>query len=95
MKRGVLTLLLMIAGGVLGVHAVAPAGTADPTVTNADVTKWMTTLSNWGRWGKDDQRGTLNLITADKRKQAMRLAGDSGHVTGRGRMLAQSQAVPA
>jgi kynurenine formamidase len=22
-------------------------------------------VSNWGRWGSDDQRGTLNLITAD------------------------------
>ena len=22
-------------------------------------------VSNWGRWGDDDQRGTLNLITAD------------------------------
>src|SRR3989442_8426297 len=30
----------------------------------------MTELSNWGRWGKDDERGALNLITADKRKQA-------------------------
>ncbi len=27
--------------------------------------------------------------------KAMRLAGDSGHVAGRGRMLGQSQAVPA
>jgi len=27
--------------------------------------------------------------------KAMRLAGDSGHVSGRGKMLAQSQAVPA
>jgi len=24
---------------------------------------------NWGRWGADDQRGTLNLITAAKRLQ--------------------------
>jgi hypothetical protein len=23
----------------------------------------MTELSNWGRWGKTDQIGTLNLIT--------------------------------
>ena len=29
-----------------------------------------TELSNWGRWGKDDERGTINLITAEKRKQA-------------------------
>ena len=38
--------------------------------SNADVDRWMTELSNWGRWGKDDQRGTLNLITPAKRKQA-------------------------
>jgi kynurenine formamidase len=25
-----------------------------------------TSLSNWGRWGDDDQKGTLNLITADE-----------------------------
>ena len=23
-------------------------------------------LSNWGRWGAEDERGTLNLITPDK-----------------------------
>jgi kynurenine formamidase len=33
----------------------------------------MTTLSNWGRWGKDDQLGALNLITAAKRQQAAAL----------------------
>jgi len=48
----------------------------DPTVTKADVTKWMTDLSNWGRWGKDDQRGTLNLITPEKRKQALKIVRD-------------------
>jgi len=34
----------------------------------------MTELSNWGRWGKDDQLGALNLITPQKRQQAMALA---------------------
>ncbi len=33
----------------------------------------MTELSNWGRWGKDDQAGTVNLITNAKRKQAAAL----------------------
>src|SRR5262245_20945512 len=42
-------------------------------VTKADVEKWMTTLSNAGRWGKADQMGTVNLITAAKRKQAAAL----------------------
>jgi len=44
-----------------------------PRVSNDDVARWMKELSNWGRWGKDDQRGTLNLITADKRKEALKL----------------------
>ena len=33
----------------------------------------MTELSNWGRWGPDDQFGTLNLITPAKRMQAAAL----------------------
>jgi kynurenine formamidase len=28
---------------------------------------------NWGRWGADDQRGAINLITAEKRVAAARL----------------------
>jgi kynurenine formamidase len=31
-------------------------------------------VSNWGRWGKDDQLGSVNLITPAKRKQALTLA---------------------
>ncbi len=29
--------------------------------------------SNWGRWGKDDERGALNFITAQKRAAAAKL----------------------
>jgi len=50
-----------------------PARAQPATTTNAEITRWMTELSNWGRWGKDDQRGTLNLITPEKRKQALTL----------------------
>jgi hypothetical protein len=32
-----------------------------------------TPLKNWGRWGQDDQKGTLNLITPDKIKIATQL----------------------
>ena len=32
---------------------------------------WMQSLSNWGRWGEDDQRGTLNLLSPDKTKRAL------------------------
>jgi kynurenine formamidase len=43
------------------------------TVTRETVERWMTELSNWGRWGDDDELGTLNLITPEKRKQAAKL----------------------
>jgi len=33
----------------------------------------MTKYSNWGRWGKEDERGTLNLITPAKRIEAAKL----------------------
>lgn len=39
-------------------------------LTKADIDRWMWELSNGGRWGKQDQLGAINLITAAKRKQA-------------------------
>ena len=42
--------------------------------TNEQICEWFDSLSNWGRWGKDDLLGTLNLITPEKRKQAYALA---------------------
>ena len=63
-----------VAIGLLGLGAAALAAQeatrSDHKMTKADVDKWMTDLSNWGRWGKDDQLGTLNLITPAKRKEA-------------------------
>jgi kynurenine formamidase len=44
-----------------------------PLVTEAQYEAWQTELSNWGRWGKDDELGTLNLITPAKRRAAMAL----------------------
>ena len=42
-------------------------------MTIADVERQLTELSNWGRWGKDDQLGAINLITPRKRRKAARL----------------------
>src|SRR3954469_22474527 len=49
------------------------AAATDHTVSQAQLDTWKTELSNWGRWGKDDQKGTMNLITPAKRKQAAQL----------------------
>jgi kynurenine formamidase len=54
---------------VLLVAALTPAQSTRP-VSKAQFDGWMKELSNWGRWGKDDQLGALNLITPAKRKEA-------------------------
>ena len=41
--------------------------------TEEEVIGYMTSLSNWGRWGPDDELGTINLITPAKMAQAGRL----------------------
>ncbi len=38
-----------------------------------DIKQMAADLSNWGRWGEDDQRGALNLITPAKRVEAATL----------------------
>jgi kynurenine formamidase len=38
-------------------------------------------LKNWGRWGEDDQSGTLNLITPEKRAAAAALVTDGTAVS--------------
>ena len=65
--------IVMIALVLATAGAFAQQASHSP-VNKAQVDRWMTGLSNWGRWGKDDQLGALNLITAAKRREAMALA---------------------
>lgn len=60
---------------------LASAAAQQPQLTRSEVDRWMTTLSNWGRWGADDHRGTLNLITPAKRKEAAALVRDGVSVS--------------
>ena len=50
----------------------APTGQTEdrPLVTEAEYERWFDELSNWGRWGPDDEMGALNLITPDRRRAA-------------------------
>src|SRR5579862_1078737 len=66
-----------------GQSELRPVDTADPStqepahrMTSADLERIKLAVSNWGRWGKDDERGTLNLITAKKTLEAVRLIKD-------------------
>ena len=58
-----------------------PAAPADRPVSEAEYERWKKELSNWGRWGKDDQIGALNLITPAKRRQAAALVKEGFSVS--------------
>lgn len=61
---------------VLKPNSAAQSGATPAPVTIDQVNQWETTLSNWGRWGKDDERGSLNLATPQKALQAAKLVKD-------------------
>jgi hypothetical protein len=70
-------MLKKIVGGVIiavALSALAAVGlsaqnspfkpdTSRPLTTQAEYDRWQKEISNWGRWGKDDEMGALNLIT--------------------------------
>jgi putative cyclase len=56
--------------------AVAARIATAPPLTIEQINKWETELSNWGKWGPDDERGSLNYVTPQKTMDAMRLAKD-------------------
>ena len=47
-----------------------------PLVSQAQFDRWRVELSNWGRWGPDDELGMANLITPAKRAAAAALVTD-------------------
>jgi kynurenine formamidase len=49
--------------------------------SESQVREYLKTLSNWGRWGTEDDLGTINLITPAKRLAAARLVRDGVSVT--------------
>ena len=46
-----------------------------------EVLNYLDSLSNWGRWGKEDELGTVNFINSEKIKKASSLAKDGTSVT--------------
>lgn len=51
------------------------------TIPKAQVDQMMQSLSNWGRWGKDDELGALNLVTKQKRKEAAALVKEGTSIS--------------
>src|SRR5579885_574346 len=58
-----------------------PTSGRKAAMTDAELLALMEKISNWGRWGKDDQRGTLNLLTIEKRLRAARLVSTGESVS--------------
>jgi kynurenine formamidase len=58
--------------GAIVPKARAQAIAAGPVERDDDVDRILSSLSNWGRWGADDQRGTLNFLTPEMRLEALR-----------------------
>jgi kynurenine formamidase len=74
----------VLAAGLMLDKAPSPAAqtpASGHTVTDAEYQRWKTDLSNWGRWGKSDEIGALNLITPAKRKQAAALVKEGMSVS--------------
>ena len=46
-------------------------------LTQSDIERMMDELSNWGRWGAEDQLGAANLITPEKRLEEIALVTSS------------------
>jgi len=81
MRTATVMLSVLIGGAVFAttpppITAQSPGASSRPLITRAEYERWQTELSNWGRWGKDDELGTLNLVTPAKRKQAASLVKD-------------------
>ena len=66
----ILTALLLCASPFSAISAEP-----DPeTLGRQQFEQWFNEISNWGRWGKDDELGTLNLITPEMKIKAAGLA---------------------
>jgi kynurenine formamidase len=71
---GVVMLLMVGAmGPALKSQNAGSGAPSRPLVTQVQYDRWQSELSNWGRWGRDDELGTLNLITPAKRRAAAAL----------------------
>src|SRR5688572_23742779 len=83
MKRmmfGTLAAVLAVSASPMVVGSAQSSG-GTQAVAKAEYDRWKTELSNWGRWGKDDQIGAVNLITPAKRRQAAALVKEGFSVS--------------
>lgn len=73
-RAAIAALAVLAAQGVLGEEQQS-------ALTAQTIDAWATDLSNAGRWGEDDELGTLNLITPAVRVAAAKLVTDGVSVS--------------
>src|SRR5882757_1296952 len=72
-----LSAVLIASAVVVLSNSRAVKGQSRPTIaTQEDFNRAFKEVSNWGRWGQEDELGSSNLITPAKRKQAAALVKD-------------------
>src|SRR5262245_5884904 len=74
MKRLVCLISILSVALVLVRYARSQNNQRPTIASEADFRRAMKELSNWGKWGANDELGAANLITPAKRKQAVTLA---------------------
>ena len=75
MKSLMIGVAAIVVVGVVSLRYAQSQSVARPAIaTEEDFRRAMKELSNWGRWGADDELGAANLITPARRKQALALA---------------------
>src|SRR6202162_3815842 len=71
----ILVIGLIVLGVAVSIPYAQGQNKARPRIANEeDYHRALKELSNWGRWGNDDELGAANLITPAKRKQALATA---------------------
>ena len=73
--------VMMLAVGGGGVGGPVLTEQDRPIVSQTQYDRWFDELSNWGRWGADDEIGALNLVTSAKRRAAAGLVTDGFSVS--------------
>jgi kynurenine formamidase len=81
LARGTCACLLASAALTATLSSQDAGSRTTPPVTSSELERWRKELSNWGRWGADDELGALNLITPKKRLQAAALVKEGFSVS--------------
>jgi len=72
-RRFICAFFIVFALGAVAVPATQDAASRAPR-NAAEFDVMFQQIKNWGRWGPEDQLGSVNLVTGAKRKQALSLA---------------------